>query len=112
MSWHLFDESGERAQKLTMWSGANVVTRGWSTLSPLSGIFVLGFDPERTWRPTWFAAQMSRGYRVFELDVGVLEYVERIKLGDMWQSAAPDHKRLPSMAAVEMWVRHMGARHA
>lgn len=112
MSWYLFDESGERAQKLMLWSGTGAVTRGWRRAHALSGIFVLGFDPERTWRPTWFVAQMSRGYRVFELDVGVLEYVERNKLGDMWQPAAPDHKRLPSMAVVEVWLRHKGAYHA
>jgi hypothetical protein len=107
VSWLLFDERGERARKITLVAGNPVV--GWALGLPPEqyqhALEVLGFEDERTWRPTWFAAKMSKGYRVFEVDRGVHEFLDARQTSDLWQGAAPHHKRLPTVAAVEMWVR-------
>ena len=88
MSWLLFDERGNRAQKLTWLHGTGEAVLGWGRrVSPEMGTNVLGFLPERSWRPTFFAAKMAKGWRVFELGVGEHQY-----------------------AAVEMWIRMVGAR--
>lgn len=119
MSCFLFDERGNRAQKLTLLTVSGQVWEGWarSDIALGGALHVLGFHPERSWRPTFFAAKMARGYRVFELDVGEHHYVDQTQLSDWWQSAAriasgrepPEReKRLPSIAAVEMWIRHVG----
>ncbi len=113
MSWFLYDERGQRAQQLTIEQGTGIIVRGWGVVAKPGArlLRVIGFDPERTWRPTWFVAKMSRGYRVFEVDCGVGEYWEAQKLNDLWQSASPDHKRFPTMAAVEMWLIHQAAKY-
>lgn len=121
MSWLLFDERGNRAQKLTMLTISGEVWAGWAAaLQELGGsLQVLGFLPERSWRPTFFAAKMAKGWRVFELDVGEHQYVDQHQLAEWWQPATqiafgrapPAHeKRFPNIAAVEMWVRMVGAR--
>jgi hypothetical protein len=114
VSWFLYDEHGQRAQRLTFLHHiGTVVLRGWRPPpSPAARVLeVVGFDPERTWRPTWFVAKMSRGYRVFEVDCGVGEYWEAQKLTDLWRPASPDDKRFPTMVAVEMWLIHQAAKH-
>ena len=116
MSWLLFDEHGNRAKRLTVgWRDDRFpVFPGHRKLAP-SGVFsgmvhTLGFFPERTWRPTFFAAKLSHGYRVFELDAGQVQYIDQRTLTNLWQPASPDHKQLPTMAAVEMWIRHVGVQ--
>ena len=121
MSWLLFDERGNRAQKLTLLTVSGQVWEGWarSDIDLGGALRVFGFHPERSWRPTFFAAKMARGYRVFELDVGEHQYVDQTQLSDWWQPATQiafgrtppnSEKRLPSIAAVEMWIRFVGAR--
>ncbi len=103
MSWILFDEHGNRAQKLFVAVTGDVLL-GWIPGLSDFGHNVLGFDPAREWRPTYFAAKMSKGYRVFEIDEGVFEYIGFERVTDFWQAGVG--KRLPTIAAVEMWVRH------
>lgn len=101
MSWHLFDERGERAQKITL--GHNDAGHP---------VRARGFLPLRWWTPTYIACKMAKGYRVYMPSFpDAVEYIEEWYLHNWWQAAAPDHKRLPSMAAVEMWIRHMAVRH-
>ena len=116
MSWLLFDEKGERAQKLTWLFGTGDALLGWNRREdPELGTNVLGFLPERSWRPTYFAAKMAKGWRVFELDVGEHEYVDQKQATDWWRPAtqiafcrAPltSEKRFPHIAALEMYLRH------
>ena len=120
MSWILFDEYGNRAQKLTWLFDSRNACLGWNRgHAPETSTNVFGFLPERSWRPTFFAARMAQGYRVFELDVGEYEYVESHLLPGWWEPATlvafdgsppVGEKRLPNIAAVEMWVRFVGAR--
>lgn len=118
MSWHLFDERGVRAQRLTVYNQLSFeVVEGWGKHrmpEALGATQVLGFMPERSWRPTFFAAKMARGYRVFELDVGEHQYVDQRQLAEMWQPAtqiafgrAPpaSEKRIATLAGVEMYLR-------
>lgn len=106
MSWFLFDERGQRARQLTLLSSGPMVVPGWCAhkFEDFNPTHVIGFDPERTWRPTYFVAKMARGYRVFGLDGVPLEYVEAATLVRWWR--AGEGKRLPTMAAVEMYLRH------
>jgi hypothetical protein len=119
----LFDERGERAQKLmvgwqvyrdadgsdraewTVVRGHIAGRVGQSEQSPLAAAW--GFEPLRSWFPTWFAAKMAKGYRVFELDVGLVEYADADAVAKWWR--ADEGKRLPHIAAVEMYVRHKAA---
>lgn len=109
MSWYLFDERGVRAQKLTIHTQLSFeVVEGWGKHrmpEAMGATQVLGFKPERWWRPTYFAAKMAKGYRVFELDVGEFQYADLVDVADWWRSASPDQKRLPTLAAVEMYLR-------
>jgi hypothetical protein len=103
----IFDEHGNRAQKLTLGHFAGQALRGWVSLG-MTGTHVLGFDPERSWRPSFAAVRMAKGWRVYPLDCGVHEYLDMHQLSNIWQGASPEHKRLPTVAAVEMWIRHVG----
>lgn len=114
MSWHLFDERGERAYKILL-CGSGAV-RGHTTdtykLSEGTLVNAWGFAPLRWWRPTWIACKMTKGYRVYMPPFpDLVEYIEDWYLHNWWQPAAPDHKRLPSMTAVEMWIRHKAMAH-
>lgn len=116
MSWHIYDENGERAQKLTVWEddlpntlGAhNRTTRGWHAAPPARHTLVVGFLPERGWRPTFFAAKMARGYRLFRLDVGEYLFATAFQAAHWWQPASPDQKRFPNIGSLEMWIRTVG----
>ena len=104
----LFDEQARRARRLTMLPAFSQVLTGWASVAPdWNAVKVLGFDPERTWKPTFGVVRMARGYRLFELDVGMHEYVDQRQLSNWWQPALDWHKRLPTMAAVEMYLRHI-----
>lgn len=102
MSWHIYAANGQRAERCPdpAWNRYDPRLRDW-----------LGFrDSVMLWRPTWFAARMSHGWRLFELDVGMVVFVHRASVADWWQPAAPEHRRFPSIAALEMWIRHVGVR--
>lgn len=106
MSWFLFDERGARAEKLTWLHTPGYAVRGWGVRhNDELGLSVMGFLPERSWRPTFFVAAMAKGYRVFELDVGEHQYVDQNQLTDWWRSASPDQKRIRTIAGVEMYLR-------
>ena len=106
MSWHLFDERGARAEKLTWLYTPAYAVRGWGVRHDGElGMNVMGFMPERSWRPTFFAAKMARGYRVFRLEASEYQYVDENQLTNWWRSAAPDHKRIATLAGVEMYLR-------
>lgn len=108
MSWFLFDERGERAQRLLWVQSGGFALRGWGAKGIAPGanaIDVWGFLPERSWRPTYFVAKMAKGYRVFELAVGEVQYADQKHIIDWWQPASPDHRRFPTLAAVEMFLR-------
>jgi len=120
MSWLLYDQHGQRAQKLSWLPGTGEAILGWDRrVSPALCINVLGFAPERSWRPTFFAAKMAKGWRMFELDVGEHQYADQHQLAEWWQPATqiafgrapPAHeKRFPNIAALEMWLLHVGGR--
>ena len=109
MSWYLFDERGQRAQKLTVYNQFSFeVVEGWGRHhmpEAMGASQVLGFKPERSWRPTYFVAKMAKGYRIFELDVGEFQYVDQKHITDWWRSASPDQKRISTLAGVEMYLR-------
>lgn len=113
----LFDERGARVPKVTRAPALNVEAVGWNCEAGAeSGYADLGhfqtgwgFVPERAWRPTYYAARMSRGWRVFELDVGVVFVFYVWDAEYHRQSAAPDHRRFPSIAAVEVYLRTINA---
>lgn len=116
MSWHLFDERGERAQKIMLTTDGAILghTNSVELLASDRVINAWGFVPLRRWVPTFIACKMAKGYRVYRPQtphMTGLEYIEDCYLHNWWQCAAPDHKRLPSMAAVEMWIRHKAMAH-
>lgn len=93
MSWLLYDEKGRRAQKLTLLTISGQVLPGWVKGAHVFGgsLRVLGFLPDRVWHPTFFAAKMSHGSRS--------DGLRRTRRGGS-----------PTIAAVEMWIRLVGAR--
>lgn len=121
MSWLLYDEKGRRAQRLTLLTISGQVLPGWVQGTHVLGgsLRVFGFLPERMWHPTFFVAKMSHGWRVFELDVGRHEYVDQQQITSWWRPATRvafgrsppnEERRFPTIAAVEMWIRLMGAQ--
>lgn len=89
-------------------TGRVVAGRKKADLDAHGTINCVGFEDRRTWRPAWMAVRMSQGYRMVPVDVGVHDYLDEAVFDRMWRPASSDHKRLPHMAAVEMWVRHAG----
>lgn len=105
MTWHVYASDGRRAQWCPdpAWERAKV---------DLKVRDFLGFPGEHSfWRPLWFAARMARGWRLFDLEVSPYDYYYRGDVMTWWQSAAPDHRRFPNIAALEMWIRHVGVAH-
>ena len=83
MTWHIYASDGRRAEWCSdpAWGRVGVVNKVRD---------YLGFEGQhQLWRPRWFATRMARG----------------------WRPAAPEHKRFPNIAALEMWIRHVGAPH-
>lgn len=49
---------------------------------------------------------MARGWRLFDIAPGVVGGVVRLDhVINWWRPAAPDHKRLPTVKSLEMYVR-------
>lgn len=105
MTWHIYASDGRRAE----WCS----DPAWGKLGIENKVRdYLGFENQhQLWRPRWFAARMARGWRLFTLDVDPHDFYHRQVVTTWWRSAAPDQRRFPNIAALEMWVRHVGASH-
>jgi hypothetical protein len=111
----LYDANGERAEKLTVgWVGGTwLAIPGFIDEWPGDGdhgAHVFGFRPERSFEPRFMAVRMGRGYRLLLISRYSYhsEYFDAKNIDEWWEAASEEHKRFPTIAALEMWIRHVG----
>lgn len=89
----LFDEKGQRVPMTGSISrhGFPSYLHGWVA---------------REWRPGFAAIRLARGWRIVPLGVGKVNgQLDHQAVLDWWEPATPDQKRMPTIAAVEMYLR-------
>lgn len=106
----LFDERGMRVPKATWIVAPNSLVSGWLPVDTEdSTILGWGFVPARDWRPTYFAARVARGWRVFALDVGEIDFAVVRLVSKWWKPDDSSQRRFPSIASLEVYVRTKNA---
>lgn len=117
MSLIFFTEKGERVPKIHYLEASDTPLAGWMTdvlgRTTYGGRNGWGFLDQRSFIPGWIAIKMARGYRVITRDhvaTWTFWIADDSEIWtEWWKPASPEHKRLPHVAAVEMWVRMQAA---